>query len=127
MFFTDTFSSANTGAAIEPLLHQLFPQFAADDIELIHLAFRKLGHVSEYFVFGGLLCRALRNRHTSSGAFHRFSVSILITMVYAISDEWHQSFVPSRTASGVDVLIDTIGGICGHVVFLFARWPMPRS
>jgi len=41
VFFTDTFSSANTGAAIEPLLHQLFPQFAADDIELIHLAFRK--------------------------------------------------------------------------------------
>jgi len=36
VFSTDAFSSANTGAPIEPLLHQLFPQLAADDIELIH-------------------------------------------------------------------------------------------
>ncbi|MGN6720013.1 MAG: VanZ family protein, partial [Candidatus Binatia bacterium] len=41
-------------------------------------------------------------------------------------DEWHQSFVPSRTASVIDVLIDTFGGICGIWTFKFTQPPSPR-
>jgi VanZ family protein len=121
VFSTDVFSSANTVGAFEPILHQLFPGFTGDDIERIHLAVRKLGHFSEYFVFGGLLWRALRHPDDCGKAFYRLALSIVITMIYAVGDELHQSFVPSRTASSIDVLIDTIGGICGALVFYFHK------
>jgi VanZ family protein len=39
--------------------------------------------------------------------------TLVFIFVYALSDEFHQTFVPSRTASFVDVMIDVLGGICG--------------
>lgn len=112
-FSTDIFSSVNTAGAFEPILQQIFPQITPDHIERIHAVFRKLGHFTEYFLFGGLLWRALRSQHGAGTRSRRLALSVAITVIYAASDEWHQSFVPSRTASVIDVLIDTIGGLCG--------------
>lgn len=112
-FSTDIFSSANTAGAFEPILQQIFPQLTPDYIERIHAVFRKLGHFTEYFVFGGLLWRALHSQDAAGTRSRRLLLSLAITVIYAISDEWHQSFVPSRSASVIDVLIDTIGGLCG--------------
>jgi VanZ family protein len=117
VFSTDIFSSANTAGAFEPILQQLFPQLPVDYIERLHAVFRKLGHFTEYFVLGGLLWRALRYHDAAGSRSRRLALSIAITAIYAISDEWHQSFVPSRTASVIDVLIDTFGGICGIWTF----------
>jgi VanZ family protein len=117
VFSTDIFSSANTAGALEPILQQLFPQLPVDYIERLHSVFRKLGHFTEYFVLGGLLWRALRYHDAAASRSRRLALSIAITLLYAISDEWHQSFIPSRTASVVDVLIDTLGGICGIWTF----------
>ena len=36
-------------------------------------------------------------------------IAIVVALAYAVSDEWHQSFVPGRTATPVDVAIDAIG------------------
>jgi VanZ family protein len=112
-FSTDVFSSANTAGAFEPILQQIFPQLTPDYIEHIHAVFRKLGHFTEYFVFGGLLWRALHSQDVAGTRSRRLALSLAITVIYAVSDEWHQSFVPSRTANVIDVLIDTIGGLCG--------------
>jgi len=112
-FSTDIFSSANTAGALGPILQQIFPVLTADSIERIHAVIRKLGHFTEYFIFGRLLWRALRSHDFSRSPSRRFALSIAITLFYAVSDEWHQSFIPSRTPSVIDVLIDTIGGLCG--------------
>jgi VanZ family protein len=112
-FSTDIFSSANTAGALGPILQQIFPVLTADHIERIHAVIRKLGHFTEYFIFGRLLWRALRFHDFSRSPSRRFALSIAITLLYAVSDEWHQSFIPSRTPSVIDVLIDTIGGLCG--------------
>jgi VanZ family protein len=116
-FSTDIFSSANTAGALGPILQQIFPQLTADHIDRIHAVIRKLGHFTEYFILGGLLWRALRSHDAGGAPSRRLALSIAITLLYAISDEWHQSLVPSRTPSVIDVLIDTIGGICGIVCF----------
>ena len=110
-FSTDIFSSANTAGALGPILQQIFPQLTPDHIDRIHAVIRKLGHFTEYFIFGWLLWRALRSHDAMPS--RRLALSIVITLLYAASDEWHQSFVPSRTSSMIDVLIDTIGSICG--------------
>lgn len=112
-FSTDVFSAAHTAGIFAPFLRQFFPGLAAENIERFNLVVRKLGHFSEYFVFALLLMRALRNEIGDQMMRRRLGLSILITTLYAASDEVHQSFVPSRTASVVDVTIDALGGICG--------------
>jgi VanZ family protein len=69
------------------------------------VALRKLAHVTEYFVLTALLLRALRRSQVTSAV----AVAIVAALAYAASDEWHQSFVPGRTATPRDVAIDGIG------------------
>ena len=66
---------------------------------------RKLGHVAGYFVLTLLLLRALRR----SGVAAAVPVAVAAAFAYAVSDEWHQSFVPGRGATPHDVAIDGIG------------------
>jgi VanZ family protein len=110
-FSTDTFSSTNTAGVFEPLLRGIFPQLATSDIPRLHAAIRKLGHFTEYFIFARLLLRALRS-DVGPLTLRAYALTILVTTLYAAGDEFHQTFVPSRTASVFDVLIDAFAGIC---------------
>ena len=69
------------------------------------IALRKLAHVTEYLVLTLLLLRALRR----SGVAQAVPVAAVAALAYACSDEWHQSFVPGRTATPRDVAIDGVG------------------
>ena len=51
---------------------------------------------------------------------YKFLISILVGLVYAISDEIHQGFTPGRTPSAIDVGIDTCGVMFGIVLVLIA-------
>jgi VanZ family protein len=108
-FSSDTFAGENTGRLLGPLLRYFLPHLSDGAIEWIHLALRKLGHFSEYFVLAVLLARALREEP----ARKRAAVVPALTALYAVSDELHQMFVPSRTASLGDIAIDIVGGVCG--------------
>jgi VanZ family protein len=66
---------------------------------------RKLAHVVEYLVLAVLLLRALRRSDVAAA----LPVAIAAALAYAASDEWHQSFVPGRTATPRDVAIDGVG------------------
>lgn len=121
-FSTDNFSSTNTTPVFGSLLTSLVPDIPAEQIELFHLLIRKLGHWSEYFILAVLVLRAL----ISSNLGWRPIVTAAFVFLYASSDEWHQSFVPSRSASFADVLLDTFGGICG-VLLMFLRNQCARS
>ncbi len=81
---------------------------------------RKTAHFSIYAVLGLLLMQALkRSSYTKDISF---IVTLTIGIVYAISDEFHQSFVPGRGPSAVDVIIDTSGVLVGIVLFLLIFW-----
>ena len=110
---TSAMSADNTGV----LLHAILPSSITPALfETIHFAVRKAAHLTEYAIFGILLFRALRAGRT--GWSWRWALgAIVIASVYAMTDEWHQSFVPSRTASMVDVLIDATGATLGQVLF----------
>ena len=113
---TDTFSSQNTLSVVETILHFLISKISSQQVNLIHAFIRKSAHVIEYFILGLLLFRAFRGG--SIGLWKcRWSFFALIAVVlWAASDEFHQSFVPTRTASIVDVGIDTAGGVLAQFV-----------
>ena len=68
---------------------------------------RKLAHTLEYAVLGALLVRALG----------RPWLAFVLAVLYAASDEFHQTFVPGRHGSPVDVAIDAVGISLGIVVW----------
>ena len=111
-FSTESFSSPETSRILGPALNWFFPSMSAHQFEVIHLTIRKLGHWSEYFIFAILVHRALRYRPGSYSKLLHNAFTAIIIFVYAISDELHQAFVPSRTASVADVLLDSFGGVC---------------
>ena len=114
---TDRFSAMNTSRVIGPILLWLFPSATPETLAAVHFAIRKLAHFGEYAVLGFLCARAFR---TSSHLFlqrHWFVIALLLVVVYALLDEYHQSFVPSRTASVYDSLIDATGGLIALLCF----------
>ena len=57
--------------------------------------------------------------HTVGAALAAIGGTLLIVFLYGASDEFHQSFVPTRTARVSDVFIDTAGGAFGLLVLWF--------
>jgi VanZ family protein len=113
---TGTFSAQNTSRIIEPVLHFLMPGLMHQQIAVIHGLIRKCGHITEYFVLGLLLFRYLRWSFTDPRVWRHAIFAAIIVLLYAIGDEFHQSFVSTRTASAVDVGIDAISGILAQAV-----------
>lgn len=109
---------------------RLLPAITPEQIEIAHFAVRKLGHWSEYFVLAGLILRALITSSKSRNLYRYALIAVLGAVFFALSDEWHQSFVPSREASLVDVTVDSFGALCGAVFFMLLqsqRHPQIRS
>jgi VanZ family protein len=111
-----TFSSDNTSRFIVPVIHFLFPGMQEASVELLHGLVRKAGHLTEYFILSFLLFRAFRGPSSKRWSLRWAVSAALVSAVYAFSDEFHQSFVSTRTASFIDVGIDTAGGIIAQIV-----------
>ena len=69
---------------------------------------RKIAHMTEYLILTWLLSRALRESFALKSV-GLFIFSVCLSVLYSISDEFHQSFVQGRVGSLRDVLIDSIG------------------
>jgi VanZ family protein len=113
---SDLLSSSHTSSFIIQPLHALFPGASEATLAAIHFALRKLGHFTEYAILAWLLARALR---TSSQPLLRtrwFWIALAFVAGYALFDEFRQSFVPSRTPSIFDSLIDMAGGLTALMV-----------
>lgn len=108
---TSEFSAANTSQIIRPLLLWLFPNLSEARLAAIHFLTRKAGHFTEYAVLAFFARRAFI---TSSNAFiqrYWFRLGLLLVVIYALLDEFHQSFVLSRRASIYDSAVDVAGGL----------------
>jgi VanZ family protein len=118
---TSALSGSNTAVLVRPL-HWLFPHLSEAALNFIHgVIIRKGAHFTEYAIFGLLAARAFR---TSSHGLLRdqwFVMALLVVVIYSLSDEFHQSFVPSRTASIYDSLIDSVGGSAALAILAIKR------
>lgn len=76
---------------------------------------RIAGHFVEYAVLAFLVSRAMASPETRSRRW--IALALILCAAYAVSDEWHQSFVPGRDASVFDLFVDTAGAALGTVVF----------
>ena len=76
--------------------------------DLLDFIVRKVGHLGVFGILARLLARALTG--TTYWSWKKiFVTSLILTFLYACTDEYHQAFVPGRSASAKDVTIDTLG------------------
>lgn len=80
-------------------------------IKKVSLPVRKLAHFTVFLVLGVLISINLEDLNITNK--NKIILSILFCILYAISDELHQLFIPGRSCCLKDVLIDTSGSICG--------------
>ncbi|MBT8341554.1 MAG: VanZ family protein [Desulfatitalea sp.] len=79
----------------------------------------KLLHAGAYALLAVLLCRALNTYDPFRGRPVRLLLACtLLTTLYGLSDEWHQSFVAARTAEAADLVADSVGAVLGCGLFL---------
>lgn len=121
-FSTDRAADANTKPVIGQILGRFLPGIARRltpaQRERVDWNLRKSAHVTEYTILALLAYRAVafgdpRFRHRN------VVVPLLLGVAYAASDEYHQSFYPSRGAKAQDVVYDTLGVLSGVVICLW--------
>ena len=123
---TDTFSSEHTSQFLYPLLHFLMGLDLAR-FEVVHHYIRKCGHFVGYFALSFFLFRAwrdtLRLPWAPRWALRWAAIAFFMSAMVASLDEWHQTFIPSRTGRVADVLLDSCAALTAQVlIFLFLTW-----
>ena len=93
-----------------------FNQLQVSEIAWKDFVIRKLAHITEYFVLYFLLFRALKNT-SSLTSWKLLTTCLIITFLYAITDEYHQTFVSGRSGKSTDIGFDTTGGVIGLLFF----------
>lgn len=117
MLSTDLGSARRTSRFIGPLLKWVWPAVTEEQIGRAQMAARKTGHVAGYAILGVLCLRAARRGlFVSDWCWRAAGGAWVIATVYAVTDEVHQSMVPTRMASGWDVALDSFGAGLGIVV-----------
>lgn len=92
-----------------------------DSYTISFLIFKTI-HIIEYALFYLLSYRAFRN--TVSTKSHAPLLAFLFIFIFAITDEIHQSFVPTREGRVRDVIIDALGGGVGWIII---RYVLPKT
>jgi VanZ family protein len=123
---TDLGSNQRTSRLIGPFLRWFKPDVSEATIRAVQAVVRKSGHVTGYAILALLLFRARRLDTRLPGGpwqWREFWIVVAVCAAYAVSDEVHQSFVPSRQGSVIDILIDTSGAAAGLLLLRWAgRW-----
>ena len=112
---TDIASGEHTSQLLLPALRWLLPWATPGQLATVHRLLRKGAHLTEYAILAALWYRAFmreRNLSARAAAWTAFAISL----AWAALDEWHQSFLPSRTSSAVDVALDGAGAALALVV-----------
>lgn len=123
IFFASTgnLSASNTSRIIRPLMLWLFPDITEASLMQVHFVVRKAAHFTEYAILALLAARAFltSSNETLRGRWHIAAFALVAS--YALLDEYHQSFVMTRTGTIYDSLIDMSGGATSIILLLLWR------
>ncbi len=122
----DSASFKHSSRILEPLLNWLLPDLSADQRDLVVTLFRKCAHLTEYAILALLFLRARRQTPRGSRRpwlWNQAAEALWFVMFYASTDEFHQTFVPTRDGCVRDVMIDSSGAVAGLLLcWAFGRW-----
>jgi VanZ family protein len=125
---TETFGGNHTSRWLRPIYQWLFGPIADAPWEHIHILIRKTGHFIGYGLIGLAWLRAWWFTLPRSRFLTDFALAMLGTATIASCDEWHQSFLPNRTSSVWDVLIDCTGACTLQlIVYTYMRIRKPKQ
>ena len=116
MIFIFTMSSFNADSStsqsgfIVDILNNIFH---LNNIDILTIIVRKLAHITEYMVLAILMINCLKDYKINK----LYLVSIIICILYSITDESHQLFIKGRSGEIKDVLIDLIGVLVGTMIY----------
>lgn len=115
---TDFFSAEHTGSILFLISKRLFGNINLYKFVVFHHYLRKTGHVVGYGMLSLLLLRGWRGTFGKAPALllRAALLSWLGTVSVAALDEWHQSYIPSRTGTWRDVALDTVAGVAFLVI-----------
>ena len=120
---SDLGSADHTRPVLASIVRRFLPwlaqQMTPAMIDVIDFIIRKVAHVTEYAILSLLVSRSVGIKMNSTIRERRVPAGI--SSLYALSDEFHQSFVPSRGATYTDVMWDTLGGFIGSALLFIAH------
>jgi len=127
---TDWLSAQHTSRILYPLLHFLIGLDLVR-FEVWHHYIRKLGHFMGYFTLSFFLFRAwratLRLPWAPRWALRWGAIAFFMSAMVASLDEWHQTFIPSRTGAIRDVILDSCAALTAQLlIFLYLSWKPRR-
>jgi VanZ family protein len=111
---TEYFGANHTSGPLRWLFQHLFGPVSDARWGIVHHLIRKSGHFIGYGIVGLTWLRAWRRSLLVTHSLIQAALALLGTAMVASWDEWHQSFLPNRTSSPWDVLLD----LCGAFVML---------
>jgi CheY-like chemotaxis protein/VanZ family protein len=113
-FWIPVFLWAAVISCLSSIPAEYFPQIPVQHVD-------KIVHFIEYTVLGWLLIRAFKHSRPGVGDVMLVAVSIILITAFAMSDEWHQTFLPGRVGDFSDVVLDTISSGIGIFFYLTGR------
>ncbi len=123
---TDLGAPRRTSRVLVPVLRWLVPDITPDKLDRAQFTIRKTGHALAYAVLTVLIWRAQRRNRPDGTAppFQRDAAfAFTLAVLYAATDEWHQTFIASRQGSLADVALDAAGAAAGlSLLWLGGRW-----
>jgi VanZ family protein len=86
------------------------PALQASAVNWLDFGIKKTAHFTEYFILAWLMFRSLR-QSIKFGLTALLTLTLTLTVLYAASDEYHQTFIVGREGRPRDVLIDSVGAL----------------
>lgn len=129
-FSSDTFSAEHTGSILMNVLNKLFGSISTELFQQIHFLIRKSAHFCSYGLLSAFAFFSWRATFPAAPRWtFRWSILALLLAVTAAGlDEFHQSFIPSRTSSLRDVFLDLVGAIFFQLaIALWLHWRNAKS
>lgn len=110
--------SANI-AVILAIIIFYFSSIPGSQINLPGMNFSIIYHFGIFFLFAFFLFISMKGNRKINQKF--VIITLLLVLIYAILDEIHQIFVPLRTPSVNDLLVDALGGITSIILYSYFR------